>query len=117
MMGPDCQYPYIDGISIVNQAPYRINAIANYIVGWKDPVCIICENKDEKVDVRITIDQLPCKDSNNCPANGTTGEEHGSGSCKGFLDHVANPKDMVFTYSSSGTPVVFNESVQSYFVN
>jgi hypothetical protein len=49
MMGSDCQSPYTDGISIDKSAPWKISAITNYNVGWNDPVCIVCENKDEKV--------------------------------------------------------------------
>mgnify|MGYP003328998222 CR=1 FL=1 len=74
MMGPDCNAPYLDGISIQNQAPWTINAISNYIVGWKDPVCIVCENKDERATFPTTIDQLPCNATNNCPKNETQEE-------------------------------------------
>ena len=49
MMGGDCQAPFLDGISISDSAPWKINAVSNYIDGYKDPVCIVCENKDEKV--------------------------------------------------------------------
>jgi hypothetical protein len=49
MMGPDCQSPYTDGISVVDKAPWTINAVSNFVVGWNDPVCVVCENKDEKV--------------------------------------------------------------------
>ena len=44
------------------------------------------------------INQLPCLASNNCPKNGT-GLEEGSGSCKGALDHVANPQNIVFNFT------------------
>jgi len=49
MMGADCQAPYLDGILVDSAAPWKINALTNYIAGWKDPVCVVCENKDEKV--------------------------------------------------------------------
>jgi hypothetical protein len=44
----------LDGIKIDNK--FRISAYADYIAGWKDPVCVVCENKDEKVGIEITID-------------------------------------------------------------
>jgi len=49
MNGGDCQGLNTDGISIDKSAPWKINAVVNYNVGWKDPVCIVCENKDDKV--------------------------------------------------------------------
>ena len=49
MMGSDCQSPYTDGITIDAKAPWKISAISNYNVGWKDPVCIVCENAAEKI--------------------------------------------------------------------
>lgn len=67
MMGSDCQSPYTDGISIDKSAPWKISAITNYNVGWNDPVCIVCENKDEKVPFQMQIDQLPCTATKNCP--------------------------------------------------
>jgi hypothetical protein len=67
MMGPDCQSPYTDGISVVDKAPWTINAVSNFVVGWNDPVCVVCENKDEKVGFQMQIDQLPCTATNNCP--------------------------------------------------
>jgi len=33
-MDRDCQDPYLDGISVDRAAPYKINAVANYVVGW-----------------------------------------------------------------------------------
>ena len=33
LMGPDCQNPYLEGIT-VGKAPFQIEAVANYIVGW-----------------------------------------------------------------------------------
>jgi len=51
MMDRECKDLYLDGIMIDNTAPFKISAISNYNVGWKDPVCIICQNKNEKVDV------------------------------------------------------------------
>jgi len=49
MMGRDCQAPYTDGISIDAKAPWKISAVSNYITGWNDPVCIVCENAAEKI--------------------------------------------------------------------
>tara|TARA_B110000285_G_C15013861_1_gene557916 strand:+ start:751 stop:906 length:156 start_codon:yes stop_codon:yes gene_type:complete len=50
MNGPDCQAPYLDGVNVDTTAPWKINAVTNYVTGWKDNVCVVCENKDEKVD-------------------------------------------------------------------
>jgi hypothetical protein len=69
MHGPDCEAPYLDGIDISSSAPWKINAVSNYVLGWKDPVCIVCENKDEIVGLPMVIDQLSCNSSNNCPEN------------------------------------------------
>jgi hypothetical protein len=30
--------------------------VSNYVTGWKDPICIVCENEHEKVGVEMTID-------------------------------------------------------------
>ena len=49
MMGRDCRANYTDGIFIDNEAPWKISAVANYVTGWNDPVCIVCENKDENL--------------------------------------------------------------------
>jgi len=49
MNGGDCQGPYMDGINVDKSAPWKINAVSNYVAGWKDPVCIVCENKNDKV--------------------------------------------------------------------
>ena len=46
MMGADCNAPYLDGITISDSAPWKINAVSNYVGGWNDPVCIVCENVD-----------------------------------------------------------------------
>jgi len=67
MMGADCQAPYLDGILVDSAAPWKINALTNYVAGWKDPVCVVCENKDEKVGFQMTIDQVACSVSKNCP--------------------------------------------------
>ena len=74
MLGRDCRAPYTDGIFIDKQAPWAISAIANYNLGWKDPVCIFCENKDEFLGYQIEIDQLPCSVTNNCPKS--SGDDH-----------------------------------------
>ena len=66
MMDNGCDQPFIDGISIDDK--FRISAISNFIGGWKDPVCVVCENADDKVGIEITIDQTPC--TNNCPVPG-----------------------------------------------
>ena len=92
-MDNDCDQPFLDGITIDDK--FRISAITDFTSGWNDPVCVVCENKDEKVGIEITIDQLPC--TSNCP----TSKTHGTGACKGFLDHVQNPPKIEFNYSSS----------------
>ena len=51
MMGADCQSPYTDGIFIDAKAPWKISAVSNYNLGFKDPVCIVCENKVDKIPV------------------------------------------------------------------
>jgi len=56
MMGSDCQAPYTDGIFVATSAPWKISAVSNYITGYKDPVCIVCENKDDQVGFVTTID-------------------------------------------------------------
>jgi hypothetical protein len=78
MNGPDCQAPYLDGINIDTTAPWKINAVTNYVTGWNDNVCIVCENKDEKVEFQMQIDQLPCTASNNCPKDEAHTEEEQS---------------------------------------
>lgn len=34
MMGPDCEQPYLDGISVDETSPFKINAVSNYVLGW-----------------------------------------------------------------------------------
>jgi len=88
MNGPDCQSLYTDGISVSATAPWNIGAITNYVTGWNDPVCIVCENKDEKVGFQMQIDQLPCTTTNNCPADDNTVAPT---TCKGQLLKVDVP--------------------------
>jgi len=116
-MGSDCQNPYLDGISVDSKAPYKINAVANYVVGWSDQVCLVCENVDQKVAIEITIDQLPCNLTNNCPAHGGNGLEEGSGSCKGFLDHVLQPAKINFPYTLLNKPQYSEIVATQFFVN
>jgi hypothetical protein len=75
MMGPDCRTPYLDGISISNTAPWTISAVSNYVTGFKDPVCIVCSNKNERVGYELTIDQNPCTATKNCPKDVAHTEE------------------------------------------
>jgi hypothetical protein len=56
MMDNDCDEPFVDEISIENIAPFRINAKTDYDNGWKKPVCVVCENIDEKVGIEMVID-------------------------------------------------------------
>jgi len=56
MMGSDCKLPYTDGISVDTSAPWKISAVSNNVTGFKDPVCVVCENKDETVGFQMTID-------------------------------------------------------------
>ena len=81
MMGADCQAPYLDGITISDKAPWTISAVSNYNLGWDDPVCIVCENEDKKVGVEMTISQLPCTATKNCPKEDGHSEEENT--CKG----------------------------------
>jgi len=46
MNGSDCQGLYTDGITVDTSAPWKISAVTNYVKGFDDPVCIVCENKD-----------------------------------------------------------------------
>ena len=64
---PDCNQSYVFGISVDSRAPYGIFAITDFPDGWIDPLCLICENKDEIVSVQIEVDQLSCSQSGNCP--------------------------------------------------
>lgn len=58
---PDCRQVYDDGIKVENSfGHFGIYAITNFPDGWVDPLCLICENKDEVVSVPITVDQLSC---------------------------------------------------------
>jgi hypothetical protein len=52
-MGKDCLFPYTDGIFVDATLPGKISAVANYNLGFKDPVCIVCENKDETVGFQM----------------------------------------------------------------
>ena len=56
MMDNDCDEPFLNGIMIDNGAPFKISAYTDFPKGWKDPVCVMCENIDEKVAVEITVD-------------------------------------------------------------
>ena len=98
-MGPDCQQPYLDGISISNTAPWTISAVSNYVKGWNDPICIVCKNKHQKVGVELTINQLPCNATKNCPADYTHEEELQS--CRGSLSRVNEPKKVEFNFIKS----------------
>ena len=115
MMGSDCQAPYVDGISIDSSSPWKISAVSNYLLGWSDPVCIVCRNQDEQTGFQMTIDQLSCNTTNSCPKVNST-EVH-SGECRGKLDHVLNPSDLVFNYSDSSTPQVWSSNPEYYFIN
>lgn len=58
---PDCKQSYEDGIILDNRTSlFNISAITNFPDGWIDPLCLICENKDEIVSVQIEVDQLSC---------------------------------------------------------
>jgi hypothetical protein len=94
MMGPDCQTPYKDGISIDKSAPWKISAVSDYPTGWKDPVCIVCSNKDDRVPFELTIDQLPCSATKNCPKDdgdhGTADADKASSSSKPATDSTGS---------------------------
>jgi hypothetical protein len=55
MMDKDCDEPYVDNVGIVNLPPFRINAKTDYDNGWVKPVCVVCENIDEKVGIEMNI--------------------------------------------------------------
>jgi hypothetical protein len=82
MLDNDCDEPFVDNIGIENSAPFRINAKTDYDNGWKKPVCVVCENIDEKVAVEMTMNQIPCNASGNCPSEETVKQE-GTGACAG----------------------------------
>ena len=113
MYDKDCDMPFIDGISIDGQ--FNISAVTDYIKGWSDPVCIMCQNKDEKVGIELVIHQKPC--TTNCPDDGGTGGEEGTGECKGFLNHVSKPKNITFGFTESLKAQYTNITAMDYFVN
>ena len=101
-MGSDCQAPYLDGVAVDTSAPWKISAVTNYISGWNDPVCVVCENKDEKVGFEMSIDQIPCATSKNCPKDAAHEEEEQS--CKNQLTLAKDPKKVEFKFVASKTP-------------
>lgn len=102
-MDNDCDEPYVNGIEISLVAPFNIIARTDYLFGRVEPVCIVCENIDERVGIEITIDQLPCNSSGNCPDNSTIRQE-GTGACAGFLDHLDFPKKIEFKFNPDMIP-------------
>ena len=111
-MGTDCQAPYTDGISIDSSAPWKISAVTNYNVGWNDPVCIVCENKIDKVPLLMTIDQLPCSVSNNCPPDDHSDDPAPADPkapapvdpCTGKLTAAKDQKKIDFKFVADKTP-------------
>lgn len=90
-MLPGCKKNYTDEISVDFKSPFGIFAQQNYPDGWIDPVCLMCSNQDETININIEIDQLSCVESKNCPAaNGTTPVRPAAkpGQCKGKLEAV-----------------------------
>lgn len=67
LRNPDCKTIYDEGISVDTKAPHGIFAIANFPAGWTDPLCLVCQNKDEIVSVQIEVTQRSCISSNTCP--------------------------------------------------
>ena len=55
MLDNDCDEPFVNGIMIDSEAPFRISAFTDFEKGWTDPVCVMCENIDEKVGVEVSI--------------------------------------------------------------
>lgn len=48
LMDNDCDEPFVGGFITLDQAN-KINVITDFVDGWKQQVCIVCENKDSKV--------------------------------------------------------------------
>ena len=47
--------------------PFIISGRTNFEHGWDDPICLVCENKDEEVGVHMFLSQEECHKTNNCP--------------------------------------------------
>ena len=47
-MQPDCKTPFEDGITVDSNFPHGIFVVSNFPLGWIDPICLICANKDEE---------------------------------------------------------------------
>ena len=75
-MNKDCK-DALTGGKITLSKSYKISVITSFIDGWKQQICIVCENEKSKVQNIITLSQRPCKETENCP-----------GACDGFLDKV-----------------------------
>ena len=72
---------------------FKISAYTDFAEGWTDPVCVMCENIDEKVGIEIFVTQNACK--GNCPGDMPAD----AGECRGFLDHVDTPPNIAFSYA------------------
>lgn len=90
---PDCKFEYNDGIFVDKKSPYGVFSINNFPAGWSDPLCLVCQNKDEVVSVRIEVAQRNCLESKNCPLKvNVTRAALEKEQCKGTLTPVINPK-------------------------
>lgn len=48
-MDKDCDEPFLSGFITLDQKTNKINVITDFLDGFKQQVCIVCENKDSKV--------------------------------------------------------------------
>ena len=98
-MKPGCKEEYESDVTVDAKAPFGIFAQQNYPSGWIDPVCLMCSNQDETKTINISIDQLSCVESKNCPAgNGTAPVVAKPGQCKNHLKVVQNPTKIVIPF-------------------
>ena len=76
----------------------------------------MCENIDERVGIEMTIDQLPCNVTGNCPSNNTVTQE-GTGACADFLDHKDFPPKIEFNFVAESTPQYAKLNATDFFDN
>ena len=102
------------------KAPYGIFSINNFPAGWSDPLCLVCQNKDEIVSVRIEVTQRSCEETKNCPLKvNVTRAALEKEQCKGMLTPVINPKSskIIIPFENTKKQLYTRVDAQEFFLN
>ena len=113
---PDCKSIYDEGIFISQKSPFEVTGVTNFEHGWDDPICLVCENKDEEVGVHFFLSQEDCNKTNNCPKAKNVTNTVPPGACKGHLDHLLTPPNISFNYTTNDKPQESIYTASDYFV-